>query len=60
MICAIRMSGAADTEEDLLDAFKVFDKDNDGYITHDELRLVMKQLGKSILRKSSLKFMGFQ
>lgn len=40
------MSGAADTEDDLVDAFKVFDKDNDGFITHDELRQVMKQLGK--------------
>lgn len=29
-----------------MDAFKVFDKDNDGFITHDELRQVMKQLGK--------------
>lgn len=41
------MSGAADTEDDLLDAFKVFDKDNDGFITHNELRQVMKQLGKN-------------
>ncbi|KAG2232007.1 hypothetical protein INT48_004817 [Thamnidium elegans] len=43
-----RMSGAADTEDDLLDAFKVFDKDNDGYITPDELRQVMKQLGQKL------------
>jgi hypothetical protein len=32
----------------LIDAFKVFDKDEDGYINKDELRSVMHQLGQKL------------
>ncbi|KAI8330261.1 calmodulin-like protein [Choanephora cucurbitarum] len=42
-----------ETESDLVDAFKVFDKNDDGYITHDELRSVMKHLGQN-MRESEL------
>ncbi|KAI8368535.1 calmodulin [Blakeslea trispora] len=34
-------------KDELVDAFRVFDKNNDGYITLDELRSVMKHLGQS-------------
>ena len=33
------------TEEELLEAFKIFDRDNKGYITALELRLVLNNLG---------------
>lgn len=43
------MKGADDeTENDLLEAFKVFDKDQDGSITQDELRSVMTNLGQKL------------
>ena len=40
----------ADTnlEEDVLEAFKVFDKDGNGFITARELKLVMSNLGESL------------
>jgi calmodulin len=34
--------------EELRQAFKVFDKDGDGFITAVELKLVMKQLGEDL------------
>ncbi len=34
--------------DSLAQAFKVFDKDGDGYITGVELKLVMKQLGEDL------------
>ncbi|CAO3618426.1 unnamed protein product [Mucor fragilis] len=43
-----RMKGADETENDLLEAFKVFDKDQDGSITQDELRSVMTNLGQKL------------
>jgi Ca2+-binding EF-hand superfamily protein len=42
------MTSGKDNKEDIVDAFKVFDKDGNGYISHDELRSVMKQLGMYI------------
>lgn len=36
-----------DREEEIRQAFKVFDKNGDGYVTPDELALVMANLGKS-------------
>lgn len=35
-----------DVMEDLLAAFRVFDKDRNGYITRDELRVAMEMIGE--------------
>ena len=37
-----------DTDEELREAFRVFDKDNDGYITGSELKHVMSNLGEKL------------
>merc|ERR1719436_1539685 len=38
----------ADTEEELIEAFKVFDKNEDGFISALELRDCMKNLGEKL------------
>ncbi|KAK6170336.1 hypothetical protein SNE40_018750 [Patella caerulea] len=37
-----------DTEDELFTAFCLFDEDKDGYISIDEMRLVMKKLGENL------------
>merc|ERR1711959_318686 len=37
-----------DTEEELIEAFKVFDRDNNGFISASELRRVMTNLGEKL------------
>ena len=37
-----------DAEDQIREAFKVFDKEKKGYITHDQLRYVMTQLGEKL------------
>ena len=37
-----------DREEEIRQAFKVFDKNGDGYVTSDELANVMANLGECI------------
>merc|ERR1712151_140585 len=37
-----------DTEEELIEAFKVFDRDGSGFINADELRHVMTNLGEKL------------
>ena len=44
----VRKMKDTDTEEELLEAFKVFDRDTNGFITSHELRHVMTSLGESL------------
>merc|ERR1719450_31651 len=37
-----------DTEEELIEAFKVFDRDGNGFISAAELRHVMTNLGEKL------------
>mmetsp|Transcript_33293 Transcript_33293/g.88388 ORF Transcript_33293/g.88388 Transcript_33293/m.88388 type:complete len:149 (+) Transcript_33293:72-518(+) len=39
----------SDTEDELIEAFKVFDRNGDGFISPDELRTSMVNLGEKLL-----------
>ena len=41
-------TGDTDTEEELIEAFKVFDRDGNGFISAAELRHVMTNLGARV------------
>ena len=43
-----RKTGDTDTEEELIEAFKVFDRDGNGFISAAELRHVMTNLGEKL------------
>ena len=43
-----------DTEEELVEAFKVFDRDGNGFISTAELRHVMTNLGEKLTDKGSV------
>merc|ERR1711920_516628 len=43
-----RKMGDNDTEEELIEAFKVFDRDCDGFISASELRYSMTNLGEKL------------
>eukprot|EP00450_Noctiluca_scintillans_P009582 CAMPEP_0194505896 /NCGR_PEP_ID=MMETSP0253-20130528/33089_1 /TAXON_ID=2966 /ORGANISM="Noctiluca scintillans" /LENGTH=157 /DNA_ID=CAMNT_0039348519 /DNA_START=60 /DNA_END=533 /DNA_ORIENTATION=- len=40
---------ASDTEDELIESFKVFDRNGDGFINPDELRTSMMNLGEKLL-----------
>jgi calmodulin len=42
-----------DSEEDLVEAFKMFDKDNNGFISAAELRHVMTTLGEKLTEEEA-------
>ncbi len=37
-----------DNEDELKEAFRVFDKDGDGFISYPELKIVLKSLGEKL------------
>lgn len=41
-----RLTNLQETINEIIEAFKVFDKDGDGSITHNELRHIMTNLGR--------------
>ena len=43
-----RVTKAEDTDEELRRAFQVFDRDNSGTISTDELRDVLKSVGENL------------
>ena len=45
---AMMVKRGPNTEDDVAHAFKVFDRDGDGLITADELRLTMNNLGEPL------------
>ena len=41
----------AETEEQLIEAFNIFDRDSNGLISLQELKQVMKQIGENVTEK---------
>lgn len=48
LLMMARKLKAADGEEEMYHAFKVFDKNDDGFITFDELKRVMCSIGERL------------
>lgn len=46
-----------DVEEDILDAFRVFDKDGNGFISNVELRYILSNLGEKLMEGEDLEEM---
>lgn len=46
-----------ETAKNVMAAFNVFDLDNDGYITRDELRKAMQTIGESVTEQQLTEFM---
>jgi len=44
-------STTVDTEDEIREAFRVFDKNNDGFISHEELKSMMSSLGENLSDK---------
>lgn len=45
-----------DHQRDLKAAFQVFDMDNDGFITRDELRIAMEMIGETVTEEQLTQF----
>jgi len=52
----VNRRGASNVDDDVVHAFKVFDRDGDGLISEEELRLTMTNLGES-LTEEEVRFM---
>lgn len=48
-IMMIRMEDTADSEEEILEAFKIFDKNGNGFISADEIRHIVTNLGDKLI-----------
>jgi calmodulin len=44
----VRKMSHNDNEDELKEAFRVFDKDGDGFISYPELKIVLKILGEKL------------
>merc|ERR1712137_13767 len=49
--CPTTSSDADETQKDLLSAFKVFDRDRNGYISREELKTAMDMIGESVTER---------
>merc|ERR1712215_46832 len=53
-----KKAGEVDEEADLREAFKIFDRDKDGYITMKELKKVANMLGTMLTKEELEEFMA--
>ncbi|RZC41558.1 EF-hand 7 domain containing protein [Asbolus verrucosus] len=50
--------GGDDDSKELMEAFRVFDLDNNGYITRDELRTAMEKIGEPVTELQLTEFIN--